>query len=252
MAKKSQKTLKTPEEEIQDIIGGIVVDNEYRVAASLQNADNIDFESMVDILESQRNEKDYEWMSDIRIPEMLSIHLTDASAWANLMFQSRDFVDVKLDGETEEDKLTARAVKKCLNKTLNDRDIYYYPKYMRLRTINSLVGKCWILAWWDRETTSEKRAVLKTVKTGMDIYGQPFVDPKSQIEDVKQVYDHEDYEKVMVDRFNFDVLDPRNVFTDNKYCYSAQQKDWIIVRSETSYEEQRAKKSQATTSILIR
>ena len=38
------------------------------------------------------------------------------------------------------------------------------------------------------------------------------------------------------DRFNYDVVDNRNVFYSNNYCYSIQEKDYLIFRSEETYE----------------
>ena len=226
MAKK-KKTL-TPEEEIQQIISGMVVDSEYRVAANNNSGINTDFDAMIDMLESKRNEKDYEWMSDYNLPEMISILLTDSSGWASTMFTTRDFCEVKLDGEKPEDFLSARATKKVINKTLNDRDLFYYQKYMRLRLINALVGHCYVICWWDQVMKSKSITVNAPTRTGMDDNGMPIVEmmPKERTVEIP-----------VIDRFNFDVLDPRNVFTDNKYCYTAQQKDWIIVRSEVTYEQ---------------
>jgi len=156
MARKKSKKL-IPEEEVQNIIGTIVVDSEYRQSASMRNEMNMEFESIVDILEGKRNEKDYDWMSDYSLPELISILQTDASSWVSVMFQSRDYCEVKLDGDTQEDFAKAKAAKRCLNKTLNDRDIFYYPKYVRLRLINAIIGECYILGWWEQKLKTEKR-----------------------------------------------------------------------------------------------
>ena len=44
---------------------------------SAENQDDDDeFESTIDLLECKRTEKDYEWMSDVFLPEYPSIHLT--------------------------------------------------------------------------------------------------------------------------------------------------------------------------------
>lgn len=224
---RTKKKVKTPEETIQDAIATMVHDGEYRPAASMQDGENRDFESLVDMLECRRNEKDYEWMSDNFIPEMNSIVLTDSSQWANQYFQSRDFVEAKLDGDGPNDMNKAEAAKKLINKTLNDRDLYYYPKYIRLRTINALRGHCYILGWWEQELRQQE---IELTVNALDETGQAIIQkPKKHT-----------ITRPVVDRFNFDVLDPRNVFTDNKYSYSAQHKDWIIIRSEMSYDELKA------------
>jgi hypothetical protein len=45
--------------------------------------------------------------------------------------------------------------------------------------------------------------------------------------------------QIIVDRFNYDPIDPRNVITDNKYTYSLQQKEYVIIRDEVSYDQLR-------------
>ena len=227
MAKKEQEI----EDPIEKRIASIVVDSEYAIAKSDKDVPISEYESLLDMLECRRNEKDYDWMSDNFIPEMNSIHLTDCSQWANQYFQTRDFVEVKLDGETPEQKLQASGAKKLINKTLNNRDVYYYQKYIRLRSINSLVGEVWILARWEQDikTFMTKKAI--SVRTGKDIYGQPLTSDDQIPEMVQEEREVPTY-SLTKDQWNFDVLDPRNVFTDNKYCYSAQQKDWITLLYE--------------------
>ena len=183
---------------IEDMVAGIVVDKEYSVSKT--NRKNIvnNYEAAIDMLECVRSEKDYEWMSDIFFPEFPAMLLTDASIWAQQYFQSRDFVEVYLETETEEDTKKAKATKKLINKTLNNRGINHYQKYMRARIINALCGEVYIKCWWERK---------------MGVAG------------------------IVYDRFNYDVIDPRNVFTDNSYTYSIQDKQWITIRSEMTYSD---------------
>lgn len=209
----------------------IVVDSEYELSKSSQmkSLEMSAYEALIDMLEGRRTEKDYEWMSDINIPEMASILLTDMSACANQLFQSREFVDVVLDGEMPNAKETAKAAKKLLNNILNSKEIYHYQKYMRARTINALTGNVWALVYWEQKTRQVKKGSKKvshltqtTTPDGETRYGIGTRD--------KDIFE----EEIVRDRFNYEVLDPRNVFTDNKYCYSAQQKNWVTLRSETN------------------
>ena len=48
------------------------------------------------------------------------------------------------------------------------------------------------------------------------------------------------------DYFNFEVLDVRNVFIDNNYKYSVQDKDFIIIRSKTSLDKLKQEKDNKT------
>ena len=212
-----------------DRMAAIVIDAEYEVArqSDLKSRETVSYEALVDMLEGRRTEKDYEWMSDINIPEMASVLLTDMSGCANQLFQSREFVETVLDGELPFAKEKARAAKRALNNALNVKEIYHYQKYMRARTINSLVGNVWVLMYWDQET--------RQIKTGSRKI--PFIAQRQEGENLRYDLGQRDEdvmsEQIVRDRFNYVVLDPRNVFTDNKYTYSAQQKRWVILRSET-------------------
>lgn len=218
----------------EEIVAKTIVDNEYATAKSNQSANWIDFESVLDMFEMKRTEKNYEWLSDVFLPELPSMILTDASNWANQYFQSRDFVDVYLEGDEPENKANSRAVKKLINKTLNNKELCYYQKYMRMRLINAMAGYVYLKCWWefaeeDVVSGYEDRAL------DVDIEGNPMMDGSPQEAATEQVPVYT--KKILKDRFNFDVIDPRNVYTDNKYVYSIQEKDWIIVRSEMSYDE---------------
>ena len=235
MAKKKKIELN----QVENQIAKIVVDSEYQIAKSNKDTPISEYESLLDMLEGRRNEKDYDWMSDKSIPEMISIILTDCSQWANQYFQSRDFITCKLDGESPEDTAKARGAQKLINKSLNNRDVFYYQKYIRARIINSLVGEVYILARWEQDIDSFKVKQRQRVKTGKDIAGLPITSIEQIPAFEDQIVDVTKF-KIKKDQFNFEVLDPRNVFTDDKYCYSAQQRDWITVRYESSYEELKA------------
>jgi hypothetical protein len=225
------KTLKKHKfnEDVERIVMGIVHGEEYLKSKSAKGSDTINFESIIDLMECVRSEKDYSWLSDFFDPELFSIISTDASGWASQYFQTRDFVEVKLEGLTERDVKKCSAAKKCLNGTLNNRGIYHYHKYMRARLINALAGQVYALCWWD------KKILPQLIGYSEEYRGDGTEESPMEIVKVPQYG-----EKVIVDRFNYEPLDPRNVYTDNKYCYSVQEKDYVIIRSETSYEELKA------------
>ncbi len=238
-----QKKKREFSEELEGIITK-QVDMEYKVAKSAKSKDNADFESMIQMLECERAEKDYEWMSDYFYPELPSIILTDASSWANQYFQTREFVDAHLEGSAPEDKGKCKAAKKCINQTLNNRSMYHYHKYIRGRLINALAGQMYAICWWEKriKKTTEYREGFQEL--GVDEFGSEILrDESGNILDPNQVPARVkvqvpiEKEQILVDKFNYEVIDPRNVFTDNKYCYSIQDKDFIIIRSETTYTE---------------
>jgi hypothetical protein len=49
----------------------------------------------------------------------------------------------------------------------------------------------------------------------------------------------------LIDRFDFEILDPRNVVTDNRYTYSIQDKDYVYIRSEKTLYDLEAESERA-------
>lgn len=214
---------------------------EYITAKSNQDYENADFEANLDCLDGKRTEKEYEWMSDVSTHDYASIVLTEASSWANQMFQSRDFVEPILEGDKPEDMTKSQAAKKVINKTLNNREIYHYQKYMRARTINATASCVHALCYWEKDVEIKDHGRKKIpYRVYLDELGQEIEQPTDVIGikyknmNVQQKIIHKDY-------FNYDVIDPRNIFYSNNYCYSIQEKDWVIIRSEESYETLKSK-----------
>lgn len=225
------------DEKLEQFIVNNVVDDEFIVAEGNQASKISDFEAALDMLECERSDKDYDWMSDIFIPEFPSIVMTDASIWVNQYFQNRDFVNVFLEGDTPEDAAKCESVKKVINKTLNVKKVYHYQKYVRARLINALCGEVYVICWWEKDT---EPAILgyedKEVGLGIDAFGNEIVNPDVQEEQTQVIREPVFGNRIKADHFNYDVIDPRNVFTDNKYSYSIQDKDWVTIRSEKTYE----------------
>lgn len=223
-------------EDLEGVLSSIIIENEYKIYKSNNDVEYADYEALLDMVECIRSEKNYSWMSDIFLPMFPSHLLTDASTWASQYFQSRDFVDVYLEGDEPEDKDKCQAVKSILNKTLNMKSVYHFQKYMRARIINWLFGQVYIMCYWeqkiDKRVVSQLPVVNPIMTMGAD--GKPFMQAQQIPQPDKEV------ENVIYDRFNYEVLDPRNVYTDNKYCYSIQQKDAVIIRTEKSFDQLKA------------
>ena len=223
--------------EVNEILADQIINGEVRVSIENQRPMNDDFEMFVQLLDSDRQDKDYDWMSDIRIPEFASHHLTQSSIDVSQYFQTRDFVEVYLEDESEEAKANANASKELLNRTLNQRHLNHYLKFVRAKGLNNLCGRVYLKCWWEQET--EVGVVdyeTKYEESGFDVYGDPLLSPEQE-----PAY-NESEEPVLgdvpvIDRFNYDVWDQRNVFTDNSYVYSLQQKQWVTFRSEMTLTE---------------
>lgn len=200
-------------EKVEDQLAKIVIDNEYQTSMMNQDYDFGDYETYLDLFDSERPEKEYDWMSDISIPEFPSHILTQSSIDVGQYFQTRDFVEVYVQESTPEAIASADAEKELQNRTLNRRDLYHYQKFVRAKVINHLLGYVPLECWWEQEIQQD-------------------VDERTG-----EVVEH-----VLKDQFNYQVLDPRNVFTSPEYCYSYQQKEYVIVRDEATlwklFEEQ--------------
>jgi hypothetical protein len=242
MAKVSapKKTL-TPEQRRDALLASIVIDDEWRVGNQNASSRNISFEEMVDMLECKRSKKEYQWMSDIFIPEYPSQVLTTLAMDASQYFANRDFVEAYLQDDSDEAKLKTAAAKRLINRTLNRPSLYYYQKFMRSRLLNDMAGHVYARCWWEREEVETvKRFEDRAVPTDLDIYGDPVTQETEHLRNFEMrkmpVYGFD----AVVDQFNFDILDGRNVATPPGYYYSVQQMPWITVRFERTLSQLKA------------
>jgi hypothetical protein len=74
----------------------------------------------------------------------------------------------------------------------------------------------------------------------VDVYGNPIVGA-DQVPALRKRLVPIYGEIPVIDQFNYDVWDQRNVFIDNSYTYSLQEKKFIIFRSEMTLAEIKAK-----------
>ena len=81
-------------EGIESHLAKIVVDSEYQTARTNQSQDKTDFESYIDMFDAERTEREYDWMSDIFLPEFPTQMLTQSAIDVSQYFQTRDFVEV--------------------------------------------------------------------------------------------------------------------------------------------------------------
>ena len=134
-----RKIMAKIKENIEQQLINRIVDGEFATANMNRDEDNNEFDSYIDLLDSVREAKDYDWMSDIRIPEFISHVLTQASIDANQYFTTRDFVEVYLEDASDEAVKISESAKECINRTLNQRHLFHYLKYMRSKSLITLL-----------------------------------------------------------------------------------------------------------------
>lgn len=210
--------------DIQDALSNVIIDQEYQTAKSNKSIEDTEFETYVDLFDSERPEKDYDWMSDISLPEFPAHMLTQSALDVSQYFATRDFIGAYLEESGEQAKANADAAKECINRTLNQKHLHHYQKYVRAKTINHLQGSVYLECWWEQDI---KRMVVGQEEEIVDVAipNENEVEIKTRMRDVEG-------DVIVTDRFNYDVIDPRNVFTDNSYVYSIQDKPFIFIRRE--------------------
>lgn len=223
---------------IEDQVVALLADHEFGIAKSNKDNFDNDFESYVDLLDNVRGEKEYDWMSDIRIPEFTSHMITQAAIDVDQYFASRDFVEAYLEDEGGE--APAAASTELINRTLNQKHLRHYSKFVRAKMLNNISGLVYGRCWWEKETVEEQVDVKITeIELDVDILGNPIIEGSNQTPATRIKETPVMGQVPVKDRFNYDIIDPRNVFTDNKYVYSLQEKDYVYLRFEKSLEELR-------------
>jgi len=227
----------TINDQVEAKVKSIVIDSEYTTGIANNDFSDGEFQEILDLFECERTAKNADWRSDIFIPEFFSIIITQASTDASQYFQNRDFVETYVSDGTKTEE--ANADERLINRTLNQKHLHMYQKYMRRKMIQYLKGEGYARLWWERKTKPLTRSEKRLRHSDeVDIFGEELIEgatPKVIEEDI-EVED----EEIIYDRFNYDVIDPRNVFTDNSYVYTLQEKPYFIIRSETDLDTLRS------------
>jgi len=219
--------------DVENALASIVIDHEYPAGAKNMEAEIAEYESLVEKVDGNRPDKNYQWQSDITLGYFIAHMLTDASNWAMQYFSSRDFCNVYLEGLEPDDKAKARAVKVLINKSLNMSAVYHFQKYIRARLINWLFGQVYILCYWEKKYRNRK------IKQDPKITSKPSLNESGSVvwNDIEEPQKDKEIRELVYDRFNYEVIDPRCVFTAPGYAYSVQQKPWVIILKETTLQD---------------
>jgi len=242
------------DERVEALLASNLLTGEYETYKGFSRQDNEDYETYVALLDADRPEKEYDWMSDISIPEFAAHILTQSSLDVAQYFQTRDFVECYIEDEEEQSIRSAAASKELINRTLNQNHLYHYFKFVRGKLNNNLSGRVYAECWWEQETRQDIVGITsRREELDYDIYGNDIVDKEIQVPATKIVEEPQYGRVPVIDRFNYEILDPRNVVTDNKYVYSLQQKDFIYIRSEktlTDLKKAKAKEGYINLHLL--
>lgn len=224
-------------ETIEAQIAKMVIEQEYNIGKQNMASRIADLESAIDMLECERTEKNYDWNSDIFWPEFASQMLTQSSLEANQYFQSRDFVEVYIEDGSDQAIKSADANKELINRTLNQRYLHHFHKFMQANVMKNISGEVYLRCGWERMKVIRNISVSSQVEGNTDQFGNPIVDRSIQVPQMQTVTEMQPQEKIIRDRFNYEVLDRRNVCFDDSYVYSMQDKHWITIREEKTLDQ---------------
>lgn len=216
--------------EVESQIAKVCIDIEYETGKRNSAAEADDFEAMIDLVEGESTEEEYDWHSNIRLPIYSSMFQTQMSQYAATYFQTREYVNVFLQDGSPEARKRALAAKECINRTLNQRHMHYFQKYLRAQGFRELNRNAVWRVWWERKD----RPVVTGFKKRTEI-----VPSMSEMmpDETREVTEPVIEDEPIVDRFNCDVIDPRNVFMSDEYVYSLQDKRYVYILCEKTLED---------------
>jgi hypothetical protein len=201
------------------------------------------FREFDDMIHCRRDKKnDYE--PDIYLPEFTSRLLAQIGNFISQLFSSRDFVDTHVNSEDPIDVAEGRASKKLLNTILGEKDAHYFHKLCRLLMFVNPGGFGIIKGDYDQRI----ERVIAGYNAVMDYSrddegnilaedGTMYVDPYMQAPAKTQTQVPVYTNKVVKDRPIFDVYPVTNVYYDQKYAYTLQDKQYIYFEGEHTVDD---------------
>jgi len=232
MAKKTKETSVTKKDMVEDYIANQIKD-EYDTGMSNNQQDDDDFNVALDMFDNVRSERDYDWQSDIPIPEFLNAIQGQAADDASSYFARKEFVTVNIQSKRPEDIDAAYAAKDLIDKTLSRTDLYFFHKFMRLTQAKNISGRSYIRCWWEQKTRTRKITVPQVRTLDVDEVGNPLVSEDQVPAQIEENIEQE-VSEIVKDGFAFDVIDQRNIKYSGEYKYNMRDKNWIILGFETT------------------
>jgi hypothetical protein len=217
---------------------------------AIRNTDKVEkeFEEYYNMIHGIREKKGNDWESDIYLPEFLSRLLTQIGNFCAQYFASTDYVDTALDSDDPKDVAEAKASKKLLNTILNDKYTYYYAKVVRTMMYVFTCGYGVIKGGYDQQVDKEfshnkqTSEFMKDEETGGILAddGTAYLDPTVQkpVIETKEEPVYKDVTKR--DMPTFDVYPIQNVYMSPEYCYSLNDKKYVIFEAEQTLGELKA------------
>jgi hypothetical protein len=229
----------TADEAIQkSLLGHLTA--ELDVAKKNNEKVNEDFKTYYNMIHSVRNSKPNEWESDISLPAFVSRLLTQIGNFCAQYFASTDYVECDIDSDDPKDVAEAKAAKKLLNTLLKDPDAYYYHKIVRLINFVFTCGYGVLKGGYSQRVEQVISHMNQKSEIAVDPYsgeylaedGMPFRDPTVQRAKFNTREEPVYKDNVIIDKPVFDVYPNQNVYMSPEYCYSLNDKEYVIFETE--------------------
>lgn len=220
-------------EEIEKIENVILVNTEAEFDIDVRNKrrENEEFErnqAMYDLVPDQPEEQ---WMANTVIPEFWTEVTVQTGLEMKQEFTRRDFVEIYHESKDDKHRLAGEARKELYNRVLNKRHLHYFQKRAKASGLKNIHGNVYGRAKWERKT-------IATTKMEREIIPLPNPIPGGQQEVVVEM-EVPGEDQVIFDRFNLDILDPRNVFESPESAFTMTDKQRVSVQFNTNIGEMR-------------
>ena len=234
------KTIKTDAPFNDDIQKHILdwLSREFAVAKRNMAPFHTAFQEYNDMIHCIRDKKnDYE--PDIYLPEFAARLLTQIGNFVSQYFSSRDFVEARVNSDDPMDVAEGKASKKLLNILLGEKDAHYFHKLCRLLMFVNPGGFGIIKGGYDQQVEQIITGYNDVTEYARDdngdllaedgvIYTDPYSQSPMSVVTPQPIY----ADKVVRDRPVFDVYPIQNVYYDQKYAYSMQDKEYVYFETE--------------------
>lgn len=194
-----------------------------------------EYNDMIHCIREKRN--DYE--PDIYLPEFAARLLTQIGDFVSRYFSSRDFVETRINSDNPIDVAEGKASKKLLNTLLGEKDAHYFHKLCRLLVFVNPDGFGIIKGGYNQKVEKIIMGYNNVMEYVRDEEGNLlaedgsiYTDPYSQSPASTMTQEPVYTDRIVKDRPTFDVYPIQNVYYDQRYAYSLQDKTYIYFEND--------------------
>jgi len=210
-------------------------EKEFDIDVRNHDQENKDFQRYQSIYNLEPIATSEEWMSNTVLPEFLTEMTVQTGIEVAQEFRRRDYVEIYHESKEDEHRLAGEANKELINRVLNKRHVHYYQKRAKASGLKNMSGKVFFKCVWERKTVKSTEIEQQAVPLETPVPGgqQEFL---AEVEVTK--------EEVIFDRWNLEVLDPRNVFLSPEVAYSVSDKKRVSIQYDTDINEMEESQEQ--------